>query len=42
MGKDGHIASLFPNSKNLHKRFIAKPVTRDDFKENNIKSPIYK
>ena len=32
MGKDGHIASLFPNSKNLYKRFIAEPVSRDDFR----------
>ena len=31
MGKDGHIASIFPNSKNLYGRFIAKPVTRRDF-----------
>ena len=32
MGTDGHIASLFPNSKNLHKKFIAKVVIRKDFK----------
>ena len=32
MGKDGHIASLFPDSGNLHKKFIAKPVMRKDFK----------
>ena len=32
MGNDGHIASLFPNSENLHKKFIAKPVVRKDFK----------
>ena len=32
MGKDGHIASLFPNSKNLKKKFITQPVTRKDFK----------
>ena len=32
MGKDCHIASLFPNSKNLYKKFNAKPVTRNDFK----------
>ncbi len=31
MGKDGHIASLFPNSKNLNKKFITKPVIRKDF-----------
>ena len=32
MGEDGHIASLFPNSENLYKRFITKPVIRKDFK----------
>ena len=32
MGADGHIASLFPNSENLHKKFITKPVIRKDFK----------
>ena len=32
MGKDGHIASIFPNSKNSYNRFISKPVTRRDFK----------
>ena len=32
MGKDGHIASLFPNSENLKKKFISQPVTRKDFK----------
>jgi len=32
MGIDGHIASLFPNSKNLYKKFITKPVIRKDFK----------
>ena len=32
MGEDGHIASIFPDSENLHKRFIAKPVIRKDFK----------
>ena len=32
MGEDGHIASLFPNSKNLYKKFIVKPVIRKDFK----------
>ena len=31
MGEDGHIASIFPNSKNLYGRFIAKPVVRRDF-----------
>ena len=32
MGKDGHIASLFPDSKNLYKKFISKPIIRNDFK----------
>ena len=32
MGMDGHIASLFPNSENLYKKFISKPVIRKDFK----------
>ena len=32
MGKDGHIASIFPNSENLYDRFITKPVIRRDFK----------
>ena len=32
MGNDGHIASLFPNSENLYKKFITKPVIRKDFK----------
>ena len=32
MGKDGHVASLFPNSEHLYKKFIVKPVIRKDFK----------
>ncbi len=32
MGGDGHIASLFPDSKNLYKKFITKPIIRNDFK----------
>ncbi len=32
MGKDGHVASLFPNSENLSLKFITKTVTRKDFK----------
>ena len=36
MGEDGHIASLFPNSENLFKRFITKPVLRKDFKRITI------
>ena len=31
MGIDGHIASIFPNSDELLKKFIAKPVNRKDF-----------
>ncbi len=31
MGEDGHIASIFPDSENLYKKFIAKPVIRKDF-----------
>tara|TARA_B100001093_G_scaffold129653_1_gene122268 strand:+ start:1414 stop:2079 length:666 start_codon:yes stop_codon:yes gene_type:complete len=32
MGSDGHIASIFPRSENLYKKFITKPVIRKDFK----------
>ena len=32
MGEDGHIASIFPNSKNLFEKFVTKPVIRKDFK----------
>ncbi len=32
MGKDGHIASLFPYSKNLKEKFIVKAVIGKDFK----------
>ena len=31
MGDDGHIASIFPNSVELQKKFIAKTVNRKDF-----------
>jgi len=31
MGKDGHIASIFPCSDELTTKFIAKPVYRKDF-----------
>ncbi len=36
MGVDGHIASLFPYSEDLNKRFITKVVTRKDFKRITI------
>lgn len=36
MGADGHIASLFPYSENLNKRFITKVVARKDFKRITI------
>ncbi len=32
MGEDGHVASLFPNCKNLDKKFITKAILRKDFK----------
>ena len=32
MGNDGHIASIFPNSDTLEKKFISKPIIRKDFK----------
>ena len=32
MGNDGHIASLFPGSENLYKKFVTKPIIRKDFK----------
>ena len=32
MGNDGHIASIFPNSKELKENFITKPINRKDFK----------
>tara|TARA_Y100001958_G_C21073316_1_gene432083 strand:- start:137 stop:802 length:666 start_codon:yes stop_codon:yes gene_type:complete len=36
MGVDGHIASLFPNSQDLYKKFITKPVIRKDFKRISL------
>ena len=36
MGEDGHIASLFPRSENLYKKFVTKPVVRKDFKRITI------
>ena len=36
MGKDGHIASIFPNSKELKNKFIVKPVIRNDFKRMTL------
>ena len=32
MGKDGHVASIFPNSNELSKKFITHTVIRKDFK----------
>ncbi len=32
LGKDGHIASIFPNTSNITKKFISTPVMRKDFK----------
>jgi len=31
MGEDGHIASIFPNSKEIKKKFIVKSVLKKDF-----------
>ena len=31
MGEDGHIASIFPNSRLIKEKFIVKPVKRKDF-----------
>ena len=36
MGDDGHIASIFPNSKELKNKFIVKPVIRSDFKRMTL------
>ena len=36
MGDDGHIASIFPNSKELKNKFIVKPVIRNDFKRMTL------
>jgi 6-phosphogluconolactonase len=36
MGVDGHIASIFPGSENLYKKFITKTVIRKDFKRISI------
>ena len=32
MGKDGHVASIFPNSNELSEKFITHTVIRKDFK----------
>ena len=32
MGKDGHVASIFPNSNELSEKFITRTVIRKDFK----------
>ena len=36
MGDDGHIASIFPGSSELSKKFITKPVYRKDFKRITV------
>jgi 6-phosphogluconolactonase/glucosamine-6-phosphate isomerase/deaminase len=36
MGVDGHIASIFPSSENLYKKFITQTVIRKDFKRITI------
>ena len=36
MGNDGHIASIFPNSKELKNKFIVKPVIRNDFRRMTL------
>ena len=36
MGNDGHVASIFPNTKILKKKSIVSPVNRGDFKRITI------
>jgi 6-phosphogluconolactonase len=36
MGSDGHIASIFPNSKEIKKKFITKTIIRKDFKRISL------
>ena len=36
MGNDGHVASIFPNTNILKKKFIVSPVDRGDFKRITI------
>ena len=36
MGNDGHVASIFPNTNLLKKKFIVSPVNREDFKRITI------
>ena len=36
MGNDGHVASIFPNTNILKKKFIVSPVNRRDFKRITI------
>ena len=36
MGEDGHVASIFPNSKLIKKKFIVKSVKRKDFNRVTI------
>jgi len=32
MGDDGHVVSIFPESKELKQKFVCKPIYRNDFK----------
>ena len=36
MGNDGHVASIFPNTNTIKKKFIVSPINRDDFKRITI------
>ena len=36
MGNDGHVASIFPNTNLLKKKFIVSPIDRRDFKRITI------
>ena len=36
MGNDGHVASIFPNTNILKKRFIVSSVDRRDYKRITI------
>lgn len=36
MGPDGHVASIFPNTAEMNKKFISKPIIRKDFKRISL------